>query len=190
MTFFKCLLLSAPLLMAQNYEPLTAEARVKWFAKSTYGPKSLFVSGPFTAGWRTRNNRPEEWGSGLDGFGKRYGMRLVNNSVTNGVEGFAGAMWDEDPRYFRMGQGSLKRRLSHAAKMTFLSHFDDGRNRFGAAKAVGIVSGSFAQKLWMPDSITSNRDCLIRIGGGYSGRFFGNVFREFVPDLLKAFKKN
>lgn len=188
---FALLTLLAAGLYAQTpaYKPLTGEERLAWFAKSTYGPKSLLISGPFTSAWRTKTNRPEEWGPHWDGFGRRYGMRLVNNSVTNGIEGVAGAAWGEDPRYPRLGDGNVGKRLKHALKMTVLSRFEDGNYRFGAAKAIGIAGGAFAQKGWMPDSVTSNRDCMMRIGGGYAGRLMGNLFREFLPDLRGKFKK-
>lgn len=183
------ILLFLPALQAQTYEPLTGEERLKWFAKSTYGPKSLLVAGPFSAGWRTGTNRPEEWGPGWEGFGKRYGARLVNNSVQNGTEAAFGAIWNEDPRYHRLGQGSAGKRLLHTVKYTFGSRYGDGRVHFAAAKAIGITTGAFLQKAWMPDSVTSNRDCLFRIHGSYAGRFFSNVFREFGPDIFRKFKR-
>lgn len=183
------ILLAALPLAAQNYEPLTGEQRALWFAKSTYGPRSLLISGPITAAFRTQSNRPEEWGPHWDGFGRRYGARLVNNTVTNGVEGLFGAAVGEDPRYFRLGQGSTGRRLGHALKMTVLSRTNDGSYRFGSAKAAGIVSGAYAQKLWMPDSVTSNRDCAARVGGGYAGRLISNLFREFSPEFRRLFRR-
>ncbi len=183
------LLLGLPLLPAQSYQPLTGEERLAWFAKSTYGPKSLLVAGPFSAAWRTAVNRPEEWGPHWEGFGKRYAARLGNNSITNGTEAALGAIWKEDPRYFRLGQGSVGKRLGSAFKQTWLARYGDGEYRFAAAKAIGITGASFAQKLYMPESVTSNRDCVLRIGSGYAGRFFGNLFREFGPDVFKKLKK-
>jgi hypothetical protein len=174
---------------AQNYEPLTAAERIKWFGRTTYGTRSLLISGPITSAWRTYTNRPEEWGPGWEGFGKRYAARLMNNTVNNGLEGSFGALWEEDPRYFRLGQGSAGKRLGAAFKQTFLSRYGDGEYRFGAAKAIGITGSAFGQKLWMPDSVTSNRDCVVRVGGGYLGRFFGNMAREFTPDIKKVLKR-
>ena len=176
-------------LAGQNYEPLTVEERAKWFVRSTYGVRSLLVSGPITSAWRTQRNRPVEWGSHWDGFGKRYGARLINNTVTNGIEVSAGAIWNEDPRYFRLGTGSGGRRVGHALKLTFMSRYGDGEYHLGAAKAIGITGASFLQKVGMPDSVTSNRDCTVRIGSNYAGRFVGNFFREFGPDIKKKFKK-
>ena len=187
----KCL--SLPLLLlplaAQNFEPLTGEQRLQWFSRSTYGPRSLLISGPLTSAWRTYNNRPEDWGPHWEGFGKRYSARLLNNSVTNGLEGSFGAAWNEDPRYFPLGQGAIGKRLGSALKQTWMSRYGNGEYHFGAARAIGIVGGAFAQKLWMPESVTSNRACAINIGGGYAGQFFSNLLREFSPDLLKKLKR-
>lgn len=174
---------------AQNYRPLTAEERVKWFTTSTYGTRSLLISGPMTSAWRTYRNRPEEWGPHWDGFGKRYAARLLNNTVNNGLEGSLGAVWREDPRYFALGQGSFGKRMGAAFKQTFLSRYGNGEYRFGAARAIGITGSAFGQKLWMPDSVTSNRDCLVRVGGGYLGQFFGNLAREFTPEFKKILKR-
>lgn len=182
------LLVAALPLSSQNYAPLTAEERVKWFGATTYGPRSLLISGPISAGWRTYRNRPEEWEPHWDGFGKRYAARLLDNTVTNGLEASMGAIWKEDPRYFRIGQGPMRRRIGRTVRQTFMNRYGDGSYHVGAAKAIGIVGTSYARKLWMPDSVTSNRDCAYRIGGGYAGRFIGNFFREFGPDLLKKMK--
>ena len=188
---FSLLLLVVSLapLAGQAYEPMTGQERLKWFAKTTYGPKSLFVSGPITAGWRTYTNRPEEWGPHWEGFGKRYGARLLSNTVTNGLEGSFGAIWKEDPRYYRTGEGPFKKRIGGVLKQVVMNRYGDGEFHFGAAKAIGIVGGAMATKLWMPGSITSNRDIISRFQSGYSGRLVGNFIKEFAPDLMKKFKK-
>jgi len=188
MKFLPLLLLLFPL-SAQTYEPLTGEQRLKWFGKATYGARSLLISGPLTSALRTYNNRPEEWGPHWEGFGKRYGTRLLNNSFTNGLEGATGAIWKEDPRYFRVGEGPVRKRFGNVIKQTWMSRYGNGEYHFGAAKAIGITGGAFVQKMWMPDSVASNRDCAIRVGGGYSGRFISNLFREFGPELFKKLKR-
>lgn len=183
---FLCALLP---LAAQSYAPMTARERVQWFGASTFGVRSLLIADPAVSVWRTYLDRPVEWDSGIDGFGKRYASRVAVNTFTNSAEAGLGAIWKEDPRYFRSGEGAVSRRLGAAAKQIFLSRYGDGNYRFGAAKAAGIVGGSFVQKLWMPESVISNRDCTVRIGGNYGARFLNNLFREFGPDIRKIFKK-
>lgn len=181
---------SSPVSAPPSYVALTGEQRFAWFTHATYGPRSLLVSGPFSAAMRTYSNRPEEWGPHWEGFGRRYSARLLNNTVTNGLEASLGAVWNEDPRYFRKGQGPVAARLREVLKQTVGSRYGDGNYRFGAAKAIGIAGGAFSQKLWMPDSVTSNRDCAFRIGGNYAGRLLGNLFREFGPGLKKRAKSS
>lgn len=180
-------ILLAMSLLAQS--PMTREERMKWFAHSTFGKRSLLIGGPFSSGWRTYRNRPVEWHGTMEGFGKRYGMRLVNNSVTNGVEGLTGAAWGENPRYQRLGKGGAGARFGNAVKRTFVTDYEDGKTRFAFARAMGITTGAFVQNRWMPDSVATNRAALNRIGGGYLGRMVGNIFREFGPDLKKAVKR-
>lgn len=186
MKFLAIVLLALPL-SAQS--SMTGEERAKWFAHSTFGMRSLLISGPFSAGWRTYRNRPVEWGGSYEGFGKRYGMRLVNNSITNGVEGLAGAAWGENPRYQRLAKGGAGARFGNAVKRTFVTDYEDGKTRFAFARAMGITTGAFAQNRWMPDSMATNRAALNRVGGGYIGRMMGNIFREFGPDLKKIVKR-
>jgi hypothetical protein len=182
-------LLALPGLSAQNYQPITADERLRHFGGAAFGPTALFVGSPFSAAWRTLYNRPEEWGPHWEGFGKRYGSSVLNRTILNGAETSIGAIWKEDPRYFRLGQGPVRARLNQTFKQTFLSRYGDGQYRFGAAKAIGITGAAFANKLWVPQSIASNSDCAVRIGASYAGRFLSNLMREFSPDLRKMFKK-
>jgi hypothetical protein len=169
---------------------LSAKERLRWFTHSTYGRNSLLVSGPIASGLRTWANRPEEWGPGWEGFAQRYGMRLVNNSVMNGVEAGLGAAWGEDPRYHRAPPGtSAGKRVGHALKQVFLNRYEDGQYRFGFAKAAGITTNAFAQNAWMPDSISTNREAALRISNAYTGRAIGHLFREFGPDLFRVIRR-
>jgi hypothetical protein len=182
-------LLAANVLAAQNYQPITAQERLRYFGGTTFGPSAMLFSSSFSAGWRTLGNRPEEWGPHWEGFGKRYGSSVLNRTVINGAENSLGAIWKEDPRYFRLGQGPVRARLGQTMKQTFLSRYGDGQYRFGAAKAIGITGAAFAQKLWVPPSIASNSDCALRVGGGFAARFLSNLIREFSPDLIRKLKK-
>src|SRR5438876_11718281 len=83
-----------------NYTPIGSEERLKWFAVSTVGAPSL-IGGMFSAGFGTLVDSPSEYGTHWDGFGKRYGMRLTGISTGNLMEAGIGAVWGEDPRYFR-----------------------------------------------------------------------------------------
>lgn len=183
---FLLLLVLIPVLPAQSP---TADERVGWFAQNTYGTNTLLIAGPFSSGWRTLLNRPEEWGRTWSGFGKRYGVRVLNNTIQNGTDVTLGAIWNEDPRYLPLGKGSPGQRFRHSLKYTFGANYGGGRTGFAVARAAGITTASFAQNAWMPDSVNSNRDAAFRIGTSYAARLASNLFQEFGKDLFRKFKK-
>jgi hypothetical protein len=190
MRFLVFLTLLAPcLLPAQPYAPITASQRAKFFTDDTFGVRSLLIADPAVSAWRTWRGRPVEWGKDAEGFGKRYASRIAINAITNGTEVGLGAIWKEDPRYFPKTGGTLKARLAEAARQSVLSRYADGNYHLGAAKTAGIVAGSFSQKLFVPDSVTSNRDCSIRVVGYFGARFLSNLFEEFRPEIRKIFRR-
>ncbi len=182
-------LLFGSLLTAQPYAPITASQRAKFFTDDTFGVRSLLLADPAVSAWRTWRGRPVEWDKNWEGFGKRYASRVTINAITNGTEVSLGAIWKEDPRYFPKTGGTVKARLTEAARQSVLSRYADGNYHIGAAKAAGMVAGSFGQKLFMPASVTSNGDCSIRAVGYVGARFLSNLFEEFRPEIRKLFRR-
>src|SRR5437879_76559 len=173
-----------------NYTPITTSGRAKWFAVSTVGPNSVFLAGPLSAGWGTLLNRPEEYGPSWEGFGKRYGMRLTGVSTGNAIEATLGAVWGEDPRYFRSPDREFGSRVKHIVKATFTAPGVDGRWRPAYARYAGIVGGNFLSNTWRAQSDNSASDAAVRCVSGIAGRMAGNAFAEFWPTIKKkVFKK-
>src|ERR1035438_7865677 len=67
-----------------------------------------------------------ELGSHWDGFGKRAGIERGEAGVSHSLEAGLGAIWGEDPRYYRKAGAPFKDRLAQVIKMTFFA-----RNREG-----------------------------------------------------------
>lgn len=176
-------------LHSQVYSPMTGGERAKFYVKDTFRLRSFLISGPAVAAMRTWQDRPVEWEGTWEGFGKRYASRVAINTISNTTEIGLGAIWKEDPRYFPKATGKFSRRIGEAARQAVLSRYANGNYYFGAAKAAGMVAGSFTQKLYMPESVISNRDCTVRIGGYYAGRFVSNLFEEFRPQIRKIFRR-
>ena len=65
--------------------------------KNTFGRESA-LGGLISAGWGTLFDKPSEYGTHWQGYGKRYGMRLTGVSVSNAMDASIRAIWGEDPR--------------------------------------------------------------------------------------------
>lgn len=168
--------------------PLDRDARLRWFVGSTVGPKSL-GAGVVSAAWGTAFNNPEEYGPHWDGFAKRYGMRLTGVAASNAIEVGLGSLRDEDPRYTAVGRGKLWSRVGHAAKYTLLAKRSDGSTTPAYARYAGIAGSNFISNTWRVESESTTGAALQRTGLGFAGRFAGNLFDEFWPDVRNRFRR-
>jgi hypothetical protein len=173
-----------------SYTEITGKQRLMWFTESTVGPRSLFFAGPFSAGWGTIFNSPEEYGTHWEGFGKRYGMRLTGVSTNNAIEVSLGAIWHEDPRYFRAPGRPFGGRVKHVIYSTFTAPGPDGNYRLAYARFAAGVGGNVMSNAWRPPSETDWQSTLLRPTTGLLGRFASDAISEFWPDIKRlVFKR-
>jgi len=157
---------------------------LKWFTENTVGTTAL-AAGVISAGWGTLFNNPEEYGPHWEGFGKRYGMRMTGISTGNAIEAGLGAVWGEDPRYFRAEGKSFGGRVKHVVNMTFMAYDKNGGTMPAYARFAGIAGNNFLSNTWREPSESTNSRAVVRIGLGVLGRMAGNAFDEFWPDVKR-----
>jgi hypothetical protein len=164
---------------------VTPGQRLAWFDESTFGALNLGGSIPGAA-WLTLLNKPREAGPHWGGFAERYGVSVSTNAVSNAMEAGLGAIWGEDPRYWRDGAGvSLKSRLGHVVKWTVAAPDRNGALRPAYARFIALSGSSFASNAWREPSDTDSEHSLRRIGLGLLGRMGSNAFNEFWPDVKR-----
>jgi len=163
----------------------TAEQRLNWVVTGTVGPTST-LSGIFNWAIGTWSNTPKEYGPHWNGFAKREGMRTAGVAVSKTMEASLGAVWGEDPRYLRAAPGSsIKGRIGHAAKLTFMASDREGNTHPAYARYLAIPGSNALSNAWRPDSEADGKHVLTRTGYGFLGKFIGNSFQEFWPDAKK-----
>lgn len=169
------------------YRPITTLQRFTWFGSSTFGPASL-LGGTVSAGWGTLFNLPHEYGTHWDGYGERYGMRMTGIATGNAMEAGLGAIWGEDPRYFRDGGSApLKNRVGHIVKWTFVARDRNGDVIPAYARYLAVTGNNFLSNTWREPSEADNGHSLERIGLGVLGRMASNAWQEFWPDAKQKF---
>ena len=155
---------------------------MRWFIDSTVGPETLTV-GLFSAGIGTARDAPPEYGSHLAGYGKRYAMRLTGVSTGNAMEASIGAIWGEDPRYFRTYRQSYAGRMRNVVVMTFLAHNREGSLMPAYARYTATVGNNFLSNTWRVDSEANTNAALVRTLYGFAGLMGKNAFTEFWPEI-------
>jgi hypothetical protein len=171
-----------PVTVDAAYQPITSRQRLRWFLTNTIGPPHL-VGGLFTSAFGTAVDRPKEYGPGWAGFGDRYGIRLTGIVPGNAIEASTGALWGEDPRYFRVPNEPFGRRILNAVQLTFTARRRNGRFAPAYARYIAISGNNFLSNTWRVDSEANPHDAVIRTADGLAGRFASNLFEEFWPDI-------
>lgn len=166
-----------------NAPPLTPRAKFHLFVKSASDPVELAVVG-LQAGISQAEDEFPEYGQGATGFGKRYGATLADEVSSGFFSNFVySVLFKEDPRYFRLGEGSIKHRISYAVKQEVVCHTDKGGRSFSWENVLGALTAGSLSNAYYPQSdrgfgLTMSRGA-ISIGYGT----LGGLVDEFYPDI-------
>jgi hypothetical protein len=175
----------------QNASPLTARGKFHLFLKSAFDPATVGIVG-VQAGLSQADNSFPDYGQGAQGYGKRFGAALADEVSAGFFSNFAyPTLFKHDPRYFRLGSGSVKRRIVYGIKQEFVCHTDRGGRSFNYSNVLGAVSGGGLSNLYYPQSDRGFGLTMSRAGIALLYGTAGGLFDEFWPDISrKLFHKN
>ena len=139
----------------------------------------------FEAGLAQSNNDFPGYGQGAAGYGKRFGAGLADE-VSGGFFGtfLFPSVLHQDPRYYRLGEGSFKKRLGHALIRPVLTHKDSGGRAFNWSGILGSIAASGLSNAYYPEE---DRGVEPHSPGSRvpSVRMIDQLVNEFGPDLEK-----
>ena len=165
-------------------QPLTAKLRFHLYLKSTIGLYPIFREAA-AAGIDQARGEPREWGGGMEGFARRFGNGMAVNAIHNTVTyGLASAL-HEDNRYFASGKSGKWQRVLHAMLGPLEAHRDDGSVGPSYSNIAGVASSIAISRAWAPPSRQGARVVFEDIGISFAGQAGFDVFREFLPGLLR-----
>jgi hypothetical protein len=167
--------------------PLTQKERLKLFFARTAGLNPIVASAA-GSGFSQWLDSPPEWGQGAEGYGKRVAHRLAFGAVRNGIAYAASAVFEEDTRYFASGKTTAQGRIAYALLSPVTARRGEKRT-VSVAGVGGIVGAALISRAWSPESWRSASDVGACIGLTYAGTAGFNVFREFVPTLIRVIRR-
>jgi hypothetical protein len=145
--------------------------------------------GPLGTAWQTAFNQPDEWGRTWSGAGKRYLQREADVAISNTLEAGVGAFWGEEPRYLRLGRGSIGSRAKWAIKTAFVTQWRDGRLHPAWGRYIGNTVNNVIENAWLPPSATTPGQTVVRSALGFATRIGGNAWEEFWPDVARLVRR-
>ncbi|MGH9607833.1 MAG: carboxypeptidase-like regulatory domain-containing protein [Terracidiphilus sp.] len=130
-------------------------------------------------------NRFPEYGSGLDGYGKRYAAAYTDQFVGTMIgDALLPSIFHQDPRYFYKGNGSFGSRALYAVSRTFVCRGDSQRSEFDYSRVLGDFASGGISNLYHPAA--DRGASLVFINGAIDlgANAATNLIREFIlPDL-------
>ena len=157
------------------------EKRFKRYLKNTVGPFRLARTAA-SAGIDQWSDSPEEWGQGMEGYGKRFASSLGRNAIQQSVQYGLDEALHLDTGFQRSKREGFGPRLKDALLENVTSRTRSGKRVISVPRFVGTYTGAIvAYEAWYPERY-SYKDGL-RSGSTTLLINFGiNVFREFVFD--------
>jgi hypothetical protein len=174
-----------------NASALTAGEKFHLMMKSAFDPVEFGAVG-LQAGVSQATDEFPGYGQGAQGYGKRYGASLADE-VSSGF--FSNFFWPvllkEDPRYFRLGEGSITHRIGYSLKQELVCHTDRGGRSFSFSNVLGALSTGGLSNAYYPQGdrgfgLTMSRSAIAIMYGS-----LGGLVDEFYPDISrKLFHKH
>jgi hypothetical protein len=167
----------------QNAPPLTPGQKFHLFVRGAFDP-FVYVAAGLEAGIGQATNQFEDYGQGASGYGKRYGASLADGVSSKFFSDFFyPTLLKEDPRYFRLGEGTLKHRFGYAVAQEFVCHTDRGGRSFAWSNALGAISTGGLSNIYYPHSDRGFGLTMSRSGISLMWGTVGCLFDEFWPDI-------
>ncbi len=168
---------------AEHVAPLTTKGKFKITAKDCFDP----VEFPFTAiiaGIGQAQNSEPSYGQGLKGYGKRFAMSFADNTLGNFVtEAVFPSMLRQDPRYFRMGEGSFVRRTGYVLSRLLITRSDSGQSQFNFSEIGGNAAAAEISLAYHPAGERNLSNALGVWGTQIVWDGIANELKEFWPDM-------
>ncbi len=165
--------------------PMTAKQKYK-LAFHTIVDPTTFVVLAGVAGAEQYNGTYPGYGSGIEGYGKRYGAALAD-SVSGRIIGSAvlPSLFHQDPRYFYQGSGGIRSRTWHALTSAVVTRGDNGKLQPNYSHLLGNLAAGGIANAYHPESSRGLGLTFQTLGVTTGANAIGNLFREFVLRSLE-----
>lgn len=134
----------------QPVPPLTPWQKLQIAYRKTFAP-ALPIDSLFVSGFDQATNLGPPYGQEWGGFGKRVGYNAANfTSKSLLAFGLVPAAFHQDPRYFRLGTGSRRRRILWVLRSQVIAFSDRGTEMPNYGKLIGYAASTALSNTYMP----------------------------------------
>ncbi len=146
------------------------------------------LPGLYSAGYEQLFNTDPKYGHDSGAFGEKLGAAMLRSAsvrvFSDGI--FAGA-FHQDPRYYRIAQGSIVRRGLLSARQAIVRRGDDGVDQFNYSGVVGRAAAAALVVTYYPEPSVTARVVSLTFLTSIATDAGGNLVLEFLPNVARKF---
>jgi hypothetical protein len=174
----------------QHALSLTPRDKFRLFVRQAFDPFQWVAAGA-QAGWSQADNRMPGYGQGAAGYGKRYGAAMADVTDHEFLSNFLfPVMFKQDPRYFRLGEGTIPHRIIYSLEQEFWAKTDQGTRQFNYSKVLGAFAAKAVSNAYYPPGDRGLELTMSRSGLSILSGMGSALGAEFWPDIdCKVFHK-
>lgn len=163
-----------------NAPPMQTKQKFQLSIRALIDPME-FVAVGATAGYEQHANIFPAYGTGAEGYAKRFGAAYANNFsgefLANAV---FPSMFHQDPRYFYKGSGSVGSRMLYALSSAVVARGDDGRREPNYSYVLGSFAAGGISNLYYPQADRGAKLMLFNGLADIGGHAGADLLREFI----------
>ncbi|HUX27334.1 MAG TPA: hypothetical protein VMU92_01330 [Acidobacteriaceae bacterium] len=169
----------------KNFKPLSPHEKFQEWAESVYDPLGLVAGGVEAATLEYSSTDGFcGYGHGWTGYGKCYGSMQLDATDSSFIGDYAlTVLLHQDPRYFRLGKGSIGKRALYSVSRVFITYNDSGHNTFYTSGLTGTVVAGIVSNLYYPQHDRGVSPTISRIGLDLGNTALYDGAAEFWPDI-------
>jgi len=124
-------------------------------------------------------------------YGDRYLRAFADNSIGNFMTtAVVPSLTNQDPRYFRSGEGGVFHRLAYAASRSVVTRTRSGHSAFNISEVGGNLAAAGLSNLYYDASDRTVAGTMSRWGTQVMWDTVANELKEFWPDIHAKLRKH
>lgn len=165
---------------------LTAKQKMSLAFRSAIDPVQ-FGMAALVGGMHEAQGNDRGFGWGAEGYGKRVGAAYLDSfdgtMIGNGI---LPVVLHQDPRYFRLGHGTVKHRLLYALASTVIcKHDNTGKWEPNYSNVAGNIASGAISNLYYPSDGSGTGQMFSNGMVVTAEGSLGSLFQEFWPDISR-----
>jgi hypothetical protein len=142
----------------------------------------------YSASYEQLFNSDPKYGHDAGAFGEKFGASMLRRaSLRVFSDGVFASAFHQDPRYYRVAQGSIFHRTLFSLRQAVIRRGDDGENQFNYSGIAGRAVSAALTVTYYPEPSVTAKVVGTTFAYSIASDAGGNLLLEFLPNIIRKF---